>query len=443
MAVSLGYKNIYRYPEGYPEWLQKGLPVSTIDLLDGQTAEGSSRPVSVPLGLNLLLVFIGLFIGGIALNLTPCIYPLIPITVSYFGGRSGSGKGRSFVHGISYILGLALTNSTLGVIAALTGGLLGSLLQNSVILVGIAVILILFALSLFGLWEIRLPLAFSTLASRTYSGYGGSFFMGLTLGVVAAPCIGPFVIGLLGWIAAIGKLWFGFTAFFVLSLGMGLPLFFLAVFSGRIHQLPRSGEWLIWVKKLMGWILVGMAGYFIRPLVPELVSVCLYTAIALTAGIHLGWLTKSISNSPGFKRLRRVVAVFCLGLGVMISGLYVSRGPGVSWEDYHEGVIEQAGIAGKPVIFDFYAAWCTPCREIDTTTFHDPGVVALANQVTMIKIDLTSEVSPEYQTLLERYEIKGVPTVLFIDREGIERRDLRSVDYLPPEDFLKKMKELL
>jgi len=442
VAVSLGYKNVYRYPEGYPEWLQRGFPVSTVDL-NSQTSAASPQQLPVPTGLHLLIVLTGILVGGIALNLTPCIYPLIPITVSYFGGRSGAGRGKTTVHGISYILGLALTNSTLGVIAALTGGFLGSLLQNSFILVGIAIILMLFAFSLFGFWEIRIPPAFSTLASRTYSGYGGSLFMGLTLGIVAAPCIGPFVIGLLSWIAAIGKIWFGFTVFFILSLGMGLPLFILAVFSGSINQLPRSGEWLIWVKKLMGWILVGMAAYFIRPILSELLSIALYSTIAASAGIHLGWLEKSSAPSLAFRKFRQLVGISCLGFGMVIMGMFITRGPGVTWVSYNETILEQAKGEGKPLILDFYAAWCTPCRELDSTTFHNPEVVALSSQFTMIKIDLTTEANQKYQALIDAYDIKGVPTIIFIDAQGVEKRELRLVDYMSAENFLKRMRALM
>ena len=211
----------------------------------------------------------GVLAGGIALNLTPCVYPLIPITVSYFGGRSGQGQGRLVLHGILYIGGLSLTNSILGVVAALTGGLMGAMLQNPVVLIVIAAILVFFATSLLGFWELRLPEGLTRLASKSYTGYFGTLFMGLTLGVVAAPCIGPFVLGLLTWVASMGSPWLGFIIFFTLSLGLGLPLFLLAIFSGKIDKLPRSGEWMLWVRKLMGWVLVGMAAYFIRPLFPE------------------------------------------------------------------------------------------------------------------------------------------------------------------------------
>ena len=445
MAVSLGYKNVYRYPKGYPEWHDRGLPVSTIDFphvsLDDRLARSTAVPV--PTGFHFILVLAAVFLGGVALNLTPCIYPLIPITVSYFGGRSEATQGSKMLHGISYILGLALTNSTLGVTAAMTGGLLGSLLQNSMVLIGIATILLLFAFSLFGAWEIRLPSRLNVFATRTYKGYGGTLFMGLTLGIIAAPCIGPFVIGLLSWVAAIGKNWFGFVVFFTLSIGMGVPLFILALFSSNINRLPRSGEWMIWVKKVMGWILVGMAAYFIRPLVTEFQSVILYSAIALSAGIHLCWLDKSTTQSRGFRWLRNGIGIICLGIAILIAGQHILRGPGVNWTQYTPNILEQAKAKQKPVIIDFYASWCTPCRELDDTTFHHPEIVNLSAQVVMIKVDLTTGANDDYQELIDRYQIKGVPTILFIDSEGKERRDLRLVDYLPPDTFIERMNGLL
>src|SRR5210317_1698021 len=221
----------------------------------------------------MIWTLLGIFAGGIALNLTPCVYPLIPITVSYFGGKTGSAREKLYLHGACYIGGLGVTNSMLGVTAALTGGLMGAMLQNPFILGAIAAILIFFATSLFGLWELRLPYWLTRAASKSYSGYFGSLFMGTTLGVVAAPCIGPFVLGLLTWVAGMGNPWLGFLIFFTLSLGLGLPLFFLAMFSGKLDKLPRSGEWMVWIRKLMGWVLVGMAAYFIRPLLPSTIGI--------------------------------------------------------------------------------------------------------------------------------------------------------------------------
>jgi thiol:disulfide interchange protein DsbD len=234
----------------------------------------------------MIWTLMGIFAAGMALNLTPCVYPLIPITISYFGGRSD--RRQLIGHGLCYICGLSITNSTLGVVAALTGGLMGAVLQNPLVLTFVAVLLIILATSLFGLWELRLPSDLMQAASRSHAGFVGTLFMGLTMGVVAAPCIGPFVLGLLTWVASMGSPWLGFVVFFTLSLGLGLPLFCLALFSGNLSKLPRSGEWMLWVRKLMGWVLIGMAVYFIRPVLPEMARILLPAIVALTAGLHLG-----------------------------------------------------------------------------------------------------------------------------------------------------------
>ena len=136
------------------------------------------------------------------------------------------------------------------------------MLQKPLVLIFVAAILMLLATSLFGLWEIALARRPYAGGIKKLCGYLGTLFMGLTMGVVAAPCIGPFVLGLLTWVAGMGSPWLGFIVFFTLSLGLGLPLFFLAVFSGNLNRLPRSGEWMLWVRKLMGWVPGGDGGVF-------------------------------------------------------------------------------------------------------------------------------------------------------------------------------------
>jgi thiol:disulfide interchange protein DsbD len=441
VAVKLGYRNVYRDPYGYPEWLAKGYPIESNP---AGLSEGAAPPKTPgPLyGWAMVWTLLGIFVGGIALNLTPCVYPLIPITVSYFGGRSGQGQGRLVMHGLFYVGGLALTNSFLGVIAALTGGLLGAVLQNPIVLIIIAAILVFFASSLFGFWELRLPEGVNRMASKSYTGYFGSLFMGITLGLVAAPCIGPFVLGLLTWVASMGSPWLGFLIFFTLSLGLGLPLFLLAIFSGKIEKLPRSGEWMLWVRKLMGWVLVGMAAYFIRPLLPGAAAIFLFALVALSAGIHLGWLDKSQAGFRAFAWMKSAAGIAGLALAAFILGAWLIRGPGVAWNSYSEKLLAEAVQSGKPVIIDFYATWCTPCRELEEVTFHDPAVVKeTAGRFVMIKVDLTQSGNPLYEALLRQYEIKGVPTVVLLNEQGKEKRNLRLVDYMPPDQFLKHLAE--
>ena len=405
---------------------------------------GIGAPGSALFQSGLLLTLVGVFFGGLALNLTPCVYPLIPITVSYFGGRGTDKAGLLAVHSLLFLLGLAVTNSTLGVVAALTGGLLGSVLQHPAVLIAIATILVGLALSFFGLWELRLPGFLTQAASRSYGGYGGSLFMGLTLGVVAAPCIGPFLIGLLTYVASTGNPYLGFMLFFTLSLGLGIPLATLAFFSGKLDRLPRSGEWMIWVRKLLGWVLVAMAAYFIKPLFSShLAGIILLSAVILAAGVHLGFIERTTGTSRVFGLMKKGVGIGAFALAAYMVTPLLTTGPGVAWQPYSEQVLENAAMMGKPVIIDFYADWCAPCLELEQITFHDSEVVkqAEANFV-MIKIDLTRKGDPINEHLLRLYDVRGVPTVVFLDRNGREHPELRLVRYMPPAEFLERMVEI-
>jgi thiol:disulfide interchange protein DsbD len=264
--------------------------------------------------------------------------------------------------------------------------------------------------------------------------------MGLTLGVVAAPCIGPFVLGLLTWVASMGSPWLGFIVFFTLSIGLGLPLFMLAIFSGQLQRLPRSGGWMLWVRKLMGWALVGMAAYFLKPILREPAATIALSAVLLAAGVHLAWLDRN----KAFPWLKAVAGAASFALAAFLIASLLMRGPGVTWTPFSDDALKEAARQKRPVIIDFYAAWCAPCRELDEITFHEAAVVKQARKnFIMIKVDVTKTGNALHERLLQQFVVKGVPTVVFLDSEGQELEDLRLVDFLPPDQFLSRMNRIV
>ncbi|MFQ5585186.1 MAG: protein-disulfide reductase DsbD family protein, partial [Calditrichia bacterium] len=413
---------------------------------------------------GMFVAFLVIFVSGLALNLTPCVYPLIPITISYFGGQVGGKKSGLFLHGIIYVLGMALTYSVLGVIAALTGSILGAWLQNPVVLLFIAAIMVLLALSMFGMYEIRVPTKLSNFAGQSKQGIFGTFFMGLTVGIIAAPCIGPFVLALLTYVGEKGDPVLGFSMFFVLSMGLGLPFIFLALFSGMINRIPRSGAWMEWVRKIFGFILLGVALYFLNPLFSN--ELWYYSLLAITflfGGIYMAWIEPTTSQGKVFPVIRNLIGIVFMLVGVffLVTSMEAHvdnklrefkesfKGSGeivtneVNWLLYSEQNLARAREENKPVMIDFYADWCIPCKELDKFTFSSPEVIETSRNFFMLKADLTQSGSSEVKALMESYNIKGVPTLVFLSPRGEEIPGTRVVGFLKAEEFLQIMQKAL
>jgi thiol:disulfide interchange protein DsbD len=376
---------------------------------------------------GLLIVLLSIFVGGLALNLTPCVYPIIPLTVGFFGRESQGSTSRAFALSSLYVLGMATTYSALGVAAALSGKLFGTLLQNPFVLAGIAAVLVAMALSMFGMWEIRMPSLLMNKAGAR-SGPFGAFAMGLFVGVVAAPCIGGFIVGLLAFVAARQDALLGLLFFFVLSLGLGLPYLFLGAFSGSLSRLPRAGAWMDSVKKVFGWVLLAMAAYFLRSVAPAPYGAWLLPAtlaiaivVLLVRGFGLGW------------PIRAAVALLFLGVALF----FVPRSL-AEWRPYDA---EQAATAGRPAIIDFSAEWCLPCLELERRTFSDARVRDALRSRELFRADMTRTGSPEAVALAEKYSILGVPTIIFLDASGHERKDLRLVGFEDADAFLGRLQK--
>ncbi len=380
---------------------------------------------------GLPFVLLLLFAGGLALNLTPCVYPVIPLTLSFFAGQAPGDGRRTFRLAAIYVLGMCTMYSGLGVAAALSGRLFGSALQSPWVLGGVAGVLIALALSMFGLYDLRMPSAWMQKAGAR-SGAAGAYGMGLLVGIVAAPCVGPFVLGLLAFVAARQQPGLGFLLFFVLSLGLGLPYLFLGAFSGSLSRLPRAGMWMESVKNVFGWVLLAMAAYFLRPVLPTPLGDWLLPAVLLIAAAFLA------IRGTGWKPALRAFAAL---LFVAAALFFRPRGPaqdagGLEWRPY---AAETIAAGGRPAVIDFAADWCLPCRELEEKTFTDPRVRAELARRGLYKADLTRSGSAEVAALSDKYAILGVPTLVFLDAAGRERKDLRLVGFEKPDDFLERL----
>jgi thiol:disulfide interchange protein DsbD len=389
------------------------------------------------------LTLLALFVLGLALNLTPCVYPMIPVTIGYFSKQSEGRTSRVFGLALMYLLGIAVTYSLMGVAAALTGQMFGALLQNAWVLVGIAVIMVALALSLFGVYQIQAPnFIRQKVSGDSGGGVLGALSMGLVVGIVAAPCVGPVTIGLLTYVGATGNPWVGFWMFFTMSVGLGIPYVALGTFSGGLKKLPRSGFWMIWVEKLFGFAMLGLALYFVAPLLPDVLVPWAVFALALVSGLWLGWLDKKSGGGTAFNWLKKATGVAALAVGVY-AVIPSTPGVAIAWQDYNPALFEQAREEGRPVLLDFTAEWCIPCRELDRFTFSDEGVIAAVDPFLTLKVDLTHFESPEARPLREQFGVVGVPTIVFIDVQGREVQESRVVGYLGPDDFLQQVKRAL
>ncbi|HEX7151935.1 MAG TPA: cytochrome c biogenesis protein CcdA [Thermoanaerobaculia bacterium] len=379
---------------------------------------------------GLLVTLPILFVLGLALNLTPCVFPLIPITLGFFAMQSDGRRSRRLKLSASYVAGLVITYSSLGVVAAIGGKLFGAWLQLPAVLVGFAILMLVLSLSMFGLFEIQPPRWIAN-QSQGRAGAFGALAMGLVVGIVAAPCVGPVVISLITLVAQLGDPVLGFVMFAALALGLGFPYLVM------LNALPRPGEWMVTVKKGMAFVLIAMAFYFVRPLTGDDVF---RWGVAASLLIGAGYLLAS--KAKGARVMRLSVGILLLVAGAAFAIPRGGDGVHVEWTTYEEQALAKAKATGKPVVIDFYADWCLPCKELDEKTFPDKRVASELDRFVRVKADLTAPDDPRTQALTKQYQILGVPTIVVIDPTGQERTDLRLTGFEGPEKFASRLQNV-
>lgn len=407
---------------------------------------------------GLLITFIAVFFAGILTSFTPCIFPMIPITLAILGhGQEKRNQLQNFFLSCFYVLGIALTYSVLGLIAASTGSLFGSALQQPWFLFLISIIFFTMTLSMYGLFEMQAP-AFVRNYFAHYqknTGYMGAILTGVISGAIASPCVGPILVGILTYVAKTQNHWLGFFLLFTYAIGMGL-LFIVLGFTHQLTRLlPRSGPWMNLVKVILGSLMFGVSIYYLKLSLPErwfrlALGIEIYTVAAfLGAFNHPGkfdWkfirtlLTHIVVIAGGFFIL---LGIFPLSINSssLSDSNHITPIHSLQTQAYTEAALEEARKNKKYVILDFYADWCAACLELEEKTFSHPSVKPILKDFVFLRIDNTEE-SPLSKSLIEKYKVVGLPTLIFIDSNGKVREDLTLTAFEGPTEFISRLKRL-
>ncbi|RMF20794.1 MAG: hypothetical protein D6760_10765, partial [Deltaproteobacteria bacterium] len=341
------------------------LKLSALDAREVERAgfnEEAAESIARLVAGGLWVVVPGMLLLGLALNLTPCVYPLVSVTIAYFGRQAGERRGRMLWLAICYTIGIAVTFSALGASAALSGGLFGRALTHPAVLIAISLMMVALALSSFGLYQIQVPGGLDARIAGAASGAVGATLMGMTMGLVAAPCVGPVVVGLLVFVGSRGDVLLGFSLFFLLALGLGIPYVALAMAAGSISALPRSGAWLQWTEHLFGCILLAMAIYFVRPVLPAALGDRLMPAFLFLAVAYLAFLDPAGRGTTWFVRFRAVAGIVALAALVVAYRPTVGDSEeGLPFEPFSAITYDAARDRHQPFVIEFRADWCLPC----------------------------------------------------------------------------------
>lgn len=416
-----------------------------------------------------LLAVMAMFAGlGLLLSFTPCCLPMYPILSGIIVGQSGPdekrGTGRSFLLSVAFVLGMAVTYTALGAVFAAAGAQVQAVMQLPVVTIGVALLFIALALSMFGLFELQLPSSWQTrlnaMSGQQQSGrLLGAGVMGMISAAVVTTCVTPPLVAALTVIARTGDLQRGALALFALAIGMGIPL--LAIGASAGHLMPKTGAWMASVKAIFGLMMLGMAVWMLDRLWADMVTLALWGVLLVTGSILLGTFTPLDARATLVRKLGKGLGLVILlyGAALLLGAFGGSKDAlqplqflrsgsttGTEREAAHspfvriktsaelETQLARAAAAKQPVMLDFYADWCVSCKELEKYTFPDPAVRAKLAKGITLQADVTA-MDADDQALMKRFGIIGPPTIVFFDTEGSEQAAWRVVGFMPATAF--------
>ncbi|WP_413586399.1 protein-disulfide reductase DsbD family protein [Bdellovibrio sp. HCB274] len=412
------------------------------------------------LGSSMVAGLIFVFFAGIFTSFTPCIFPMIPITLAVLGNHSEQrSRLHNFLTSCVYVLGIATTYSLLGLAAASSGNVFGASLGNPYVLAVVCVIFLAMALSMYGLYDIQVP-AFlrNRLGGKKHKqSIVGIYLTGLFAGIVASPCVGPVLVAILTYVASTKNMLFGFLFLFMYALGLGLIFIALGLSNQLVKSLPRSGPWMVWFKFILGTLMLSAFYYYLELLLPaRWFDASLGIGLVILASIYGAFLPTKSGGTP-MKHMQKGImqAVLIVGIGYIVLSVFdlrpyirgrvmadnsINKIQTMDWKHYSDEALNQAIKDGRPVIIDFWAEWCAACHELAENTFTDPRVRALSGNFVLLKFDATKD-SAQLKELKKKYNIQGLPTVIFYNSKGVWIDGLTLTQFENAEKFLQRMEK--